>query len=119
MVCHRSEGKLKQNETVCQVRKRGDERREGRRKEEEEEEEEGKRRPRQEKVSDHSSKKGKAVSCLSAKIRNDLDAKSALWSREDMESKFSHSAAIYEIHKSLRFLMRGGEQWDISVKKTP
>ena len=42
----------------------------------------------------------------------------ALWSREDMESKFSHSAAIYEIHKSLRFLMRGGEQWDTSVKKT-
>ena len=41
----------------------------------------------------------------------------ALWSREDMESKFSHSAAIYEIHKSLRFLMRGREQWDISVKK--
>ena len=32
----------------------------------------------------------------------------ALWSREDMESKFSHSAAIYEIHKSLRFLMGKG-----------
>ena len=68
MVCHRSEGKLKQNETVYQIRKRGDERRKGRRKEEEEEEEEGKRRPREEKVSDHSSEKGEAVSCLSAKL---------------------------------------------------
>ena len=94
---------------MYQVRKRGDERRKGRRKEEEEEEEEGKRRPREEKVSDHSTEKGEAVSCLSAKIRNDLDAKSALWSRKDIESKFSHSTAIYEIHKSLRFLMRGGE----------
>ena len=75
MVCHRSEGKLKQNETVYQIRKRGDERRKGRRKEEEEEEEEGKGRPREEKVSDHSSGKGEAVSCLSAKTRNDLDNK--------------------------------------------
>ena len=53
---------------MYQVRKRGDERRKGRRKEEEEEEEEGKRRLREEKVSDHSSEKGEAVSCLSAKI---------------------------------------------------
>ena len=63
------------NETVCQVRKRGHERRKRRRKEEEEEEEEGKGRPREEKVSDHSSGKGEAVSCLSAKTRNDLDSK--------------------------------------------
>ena len=75
LVCHRSEGKLKQNETVYQIRKRGDERRKGRREEEEEEEEEGKGRPREEKVSDHSSEKGEAVSCLSAKTRNDLDNK--------------------------------------------
>ena len=63
---------------MYQVRKRGDERGKGRRKEEEEEEEEeeeGKRRPREEKVSDHSSEKGEAVSCLSAKFRNDFDAK--------------------------------------------
>ena len=49
---------------MYQVRKRGDERRKGRRKEEEE----GKRRPREEKVSDHSSGKGEAVSCLSAEL---------------------------------------------------
>ena len=60
---------------MYQVRKRGDKRRKGRRKEEEEEEEEGKRRPREEKVRDHSSEKGEAVSCLSAKTRNDLDNK--------------------------------------------
>ena len=52
---------------MFQVRKRGDEGRRRRRKEEEEEEEEGKGRPREEKVSDHSSEKGEAVSCLSAK----------------------------------------------------
>ena len=71
LVCHRSEGKLKQNETVYQIRKRGDERKKGRR----EEEEEGKGRPREEKVSDHSSGKEEAVSCLSAKTRNDIDNK--------------------------------------------
>ena len=60
---------------MFQVRKRGDEGRRRRRKEEEEEEEEGKGRPREEKVSDHSSGKGEAVSCLSAKTRNDLDSK--------------------------------------------
>ena len=53
---------------MFQVRKRGDEGRRRRRKEEEEEEEEGKGRPREEKVMDHSSEKGEAVSCLSAKL---------------------------------------------------
>ena len=79
---------------MYQIRKRGDERRKGRRKEKEEEEEEGKGRPRREKVSDLSSDKGEAVSCLSAKIRNDLDNKWALWSRKDIESKFSHCSTF-------------------------
>ena len=60
---------------MFQVRKRGNDGRRRRRKEEEEEEEEGKGRPREEKVSDHSSGKGEAVSCLSAKTRNELDNK--------------------------------------------
>ena len=85
------------------VRKRGDERWKGRRKEEEEEEEEGKKRPREEKVSDHSTEKGEAVSCLSAKIRNDLDAKSALWSRKDIESKFSQVLNQYGMKIPLEF----------------